>query len=163
MSRELLDPYVNGAEKLSLAIRGLTREDLLAPPPEGSGPDVGKWTIQQVILHVADAEQVITDRMKRVIAEDNPTLLAFDENKWVTALKYESQSAQDAADIVRLTRRQMGAVLRQLPDGAFARAGTHSQSGKKTLADLVKFAVSHMDHHLKFVHAKRAAMGKEMW
>src|SRR5690349_19792008 len=102
MSRDLVDPYVNGAEKLSLAIRGLTREDLLAPPPDGAGPETGKWTIQQVILHVADAELVITDRMKRVIAEDNPALLAFDENKWVTGLKYESQSAQDAADIVRL-------------------------------------------------------------
>jgi hypothetical protein len=163
MNRESVEQYISGAEKLSMAIRGLIVEDLLALPPEGSGPEVGKWSIQQVVVHLADCEQVIADRMKRVIAEDNPTLLAFDENKWVAALRYESQSAEDAASIVRLTRTQMGAVLRQLPESAFNRFGTHSQSGRKTLADLINGAVAHLEHHLKFVHAKRAAMGKEMW
>ena len=162
MDRELIEHYARGGEKLALAVRGLTREDLLAPPP-ADDPNVGKWTIQQVVMHLADCEAVHADRIKRVIAEDNPTLLAFDENKWASALHYESQSAEDAVTLVELTRGQLGNVLRQLPAPAFERTGTHSVSGRKTLLDLVQGAVDHLEHHVRFIHRKREKMGKEMW
>jgi predicted metallo-beta-lactamase superfamily hydrolase len=161
MNRDLIEHYAHGGEKLALAIRGLTVEDLLAPPP--TDPGVGKWTIQQVVLHLADCEGVHADRIKRVIAEDNPTLLAFDETRWAAALHYAEQSAEDAVNLVELTRRQLAIVLRKLPDSAFQRSGTHNQAGKKTLADLIQTAADHLEHHVKFIHAKRAKMGKEMW
>jgi len=58
-SRELVEQYAAGTEKLALAIRGLTREDLLAVPDAGA--NVGKWSIQQVLIHLADSEQVYAD------------------------------------------------------------------------------------------------------
>jgi len=161
MSRDLIQQYADGAEKLSQAIRSLTPEDLLAKP--APDPNVGKWSIHEVVLHVCDYEQVVAERFRRVITEENPTLPGFDENKWVVNLHYEKQSAQNATEIVKLVRSQMAAVLFALPDKAFDRFGTHSEAGKKTLTDLVKGAVNHLDHHLKFIHAKRAKMGKEMW
>ena len=161
MERELIEQYARGGEKLALAIRGLTREDLLASPPDD--PAVGKWTIQQVVVHLADCEGVHADRIKRVIAEDNPKLLAFDENKWAVNLHYETQSADDAVKLVELTRKQLANVLRQLPASAFARSGTHSEAGRKTLEDLVRGTVDHLEHHVKFIHRKREKMGKEMW
>jgi uncharacterized damage-inducible protein DinB len=161
MDRSAIEQYETGGEKLKLAIRGLTREDLLAlPAPQG---DVGKWSIQQVVLHLADCESVFADRIKRVIAEDNPTLLAFDENKWSAALHYNQQSADNAADLLDLTRRQLAAVLKHLPGEAFNRTGTHSQAGKITLTDIIIKANNHFEHHLAFIHKKRAKMGKEMW
>jgi hypothetical protein len=159
---ELVEHYSRGGEKLSLAIRGLTREDLLCPPPSDN-PELGKWSIQQVVIHLADCEQVYADRIKRVIAEENATLLAFDENRWANRLAYDAQSSQDAATLVELTRRQLGCVLATLGEGAWQRSGTHSERGKLTLHALVDGAVKHFEHHLKFIHAKRAAMGKEMW
>ena len=54
-------------------------------------------------------------------------------------------------------------VLRKLPDEAFKRQGTHNERGPVTLGDYLQHMVKHMEHHLKFIHAKRAAMGKEMW
>jgi hypothetical protein len=161
MDRELIDQYASGGEKLSLAIRGLTQEDLLAPPPDE--PEVGKWTIQQVVVHLADCEGVHADRIKRVIAEENPTLLAFDENKWAAGLHYEAQSAEDAVKLVELTRKQLAVVLRELADEAFSRSGTHSEAGRKTLEELVRTTVEHLEHHVKFIHRKREMMGKEMW
>jgi len=161
MSRELVEQYAAGSEKLSQAIRGLTQDDLLTQP--APDPTIGKWSIQEVVIHLADAEQAMADRMKRVIAEDNPMLLAWDENKWAANLHYQKQSAQDAAEIVKLIRKQMSAVLSAVPEAAFNRSGTHSEAGKKTLTDLIKGAVNHLEHHLKFIHAKRAKMGKEMW
>ena len=160
--QELVEHYARGGEKLALAIRGLTDEDLLQPPP-AERPELGRWSIHQVVIHLSDCEQVYADRVKRVIAEDNATLLAFDENRWAKNLNYEEQLAADAVQLVELTRRQLGRVLAKLPDSAFERIGTHSEAGRKRLADLVEGANRHLDHHLKFIHAKRAAMGKEMW
>jgi hypothetical protein len=91
---DLVEHFARGGEKLSLAIRGLTRDDLLQPPPADK-PDLGKWTIQQVICHLQDSELVYGDRMKRIIAEENPTLLAYDENLWVKNLRYDEQSAEE--------------------------------------------------------------------
>ena len=58
---------------------------------------------------------------------------------------------------------QVQAALRKLPDATFQRTGTHNERGVTTLGDYLQFMVKHMDNHLKFIHAKRAAMGKEMW
>ena len=161
MSRELIEQYAAGAEKLSLAIRGLMEEDLLCPPdPQW---DAGKWSIQQVVMHVADCEQVYADRMKWVISEDNPPLPGFDQEKWAVALHYDEQSAQNAVKLVELTRAQMATVLRALPDKALSRVGQHSERGPVKVSDLLKYMVSHLEHHVKFIHAKRAKMGKEMW
>jgi uncharacterized damage-inducible protein DinB len=161
MDRQLIEKYAGGAELLALAIRGLTSEDLLSAP--AADANVGMWSIQQVVLHLADSEQVHADRMKRVIAEDTPTLLAMDENKWAAALHYNEQSAEDAVKVIGLTRKQLATAMRHLSDAAFDRAGMHSESGRMTLADLVRTTVDHLEHHVRFIHAKRAGMGKEMW
>ena len=160
-SRELLEQYAAGAEKLALAIRGLTREDLLAVPDPSSG--VGKWSIQQVLRHLADTDTVYADRMKWVISEENPPLPGFDQEKWATALRYADQSGEDAMKLIELTRRQMSTILRGLPDASFERAGQHSERGRVTLRDLLRYMVEHLEHHVKFIHSKRARMGKEMW
>ena len=157
MNRELLDIYEDGGRKLAKAIEHLDRNDLIAVPIPG------KWSIQQLVVHLADSDLVIADRMKRVLAEDKPSLLAFDENKWVERLHYELQSAQDAVALLALNRRCMTAVLRILPDKAFKRTGIHSERGEMSLEKLLNGAISHLDHHLKFLYEKREKLGKIMW
>ncbi len=159
----LIEHYARAGEHLALAIRGLTQEDILQPPPPSSDPNVGKWSIQQVVIHLADSELVMADRIKRLIAEEQPTLLSFNENRWVEHLAYEQQSAIDAATLVELSRKQLGKVLMTLNDEAMNRVGTHSEHGEMTLKKVIEMANTHLEHHLKFIHAKRAAMGKEMW
>jgi len=157
MDQALLHEYAAGPQKLSQAVRGLTADDLQSFPVPGT------WSIQQVVIHLLDCEAVYADRMKRVIAEDNPTLMGFDQDRWLAALHYDRQPTDDAIKLIELTRQQMANILLALPAEAFARSGTHSEYGTRTLLDLVRGAVQHMEHHMKFIHQKRAAMGKEMW
>src|SRR5687767_15967180 len=126
MDRELIEHYAAGGEKLAMAIRGLTREDLLAVPAADAGPEVGKWSIQQVVIHCMDSDLIATDRIKRMIAEDNPSLIGYDENKFVQNLFYDEQPAELAAQIIELNRKQFANVLRRLPESALQRKGTHN-------------------------------------
>lgn len=154
MDQALVDRYEAGADTLRRAAAGLTDADFAAVPVPG------KWSLRQLVVHLADSDLVMADRMKRVIAEDHPSLLAFDENKWTAELKYDAQSAADAVELLALNRKQMARVLRQLPDSALDRWGTHSVTGRKSLRELIDGAVRHLDHHLTFLYEKRTKLGK---
>ena len=140
-----------------MAVRGVEREDLLAFPVPG------KWSIQQLVIHLLDSDLILADRMKCVIAEDNPKLMAFDENLFVKNLRYDEQSVDDAVTIFDLNRRNFASVLKTLPESAFDRIGTHSERGPLKLSDLLAGAVNHLKHHLKFLVEKREKLGKMMW
>src|ERR1044071_8847061 len=157
MTRDLIEQYARGGERLRMAIRGLTQEDLLAAPIPG------KWSTLQVVIHLQDSDLIAADRMKRVIAEDNPTLIGFDENMFVANLAYDKQSAEDAVTILDLNRKQFALVLRTLPNSPWTRVGTHNERGVLTLGHLLQTYTNHLEHHLKFIDEKRKAMGKEVW
>jgi uncharacterized damage-inducible protein DinB len=161
MDPKLIETFSAGGEQLSMAIRGLTRDDLLAVPAPDA--NVGKWSIQQVVIHCMDSDLISVDRIKRMIAEENPSLIGYDENKFVQNLFYNEQDAETAVQMVDLNRKQFARVLRKLPDAALQRKGTHNERGPLTAGKYIQFTVEHLEHHLKFIHAKRANMGKEMW
>lgn len=161
MNAQLIEHYEAGGEKLALAIRGLTRDDLLCVPPADA--NVGRWSIQQVVIHCMDSDLVSIDRLKRMIAEDNPTLIGYDENKFAANLFYDEQDAEQAVAIVDKSRKLFTRVLRKLPASAWSRKGTHNERGEITVGSYLKSTIDHLEHHLKFIHAKRAHWGKEMW
>ena len=163
MKRELIEQYANGGEKLSQAVRGLTREDLLWKPPADAPATLGKWSIQEVVIHLLDSDLIAMDRIKRMLAMENPLLVDYDENLFIQKLLPEEQSAADAVKILELSFKNFGNVLRKLPDAAFERKGNHNERGAMTAGGYIESMIKHMDRHLKFIHAKRAAMGKEMW
>jgi len=161
MDPKLIEKFAAGGEQLSMAIRGLTREDLLAVPAPDA--NVGKWSIQQVVIHCMDSDLIATDRIKRMIAEDNPTLIGYDENKFAANLFYNDQSADQAVALLDANRKLFTTVLRKLPEKAWSRKGTHNERGVLTVAGYLQSTVDHLEHHISFIHKKRAKMGKEMW
>jgi hypothetical protein len=161
MDRELIEQYANGGDKLSMAIRGLTKEDLLQVPDADA--NVGKWSIQQVVIHCVDSDLVSADRLKRMIAEENPTLIGYDENRFVQNLHYNDQPADEAVALLDANRKLFAHVLLRLPESAWSRKGTHNERGAITVGAYLKATVDHLEHHLSFIHKKRAKMGKEMW
>jgi uncharacterized damage-inducible protein DinB len=156
MNRNLIETYAAGGQKLSQAVAGLSHQDLLARP----GP--GAWSIQELVIHLADSDAIAIDRMKRMLTEDNPALLYADETAYVDRLHHDQQSIEDALALVEVSRRQWARVLRLLPDEAFLRRGTHNRAGIVTVGGYVEGYIKHLDHHLQFLKAKRERLGKPL-
>ncbi len=153
MDRSIIDRYVAGAVLPAKAIEGMTRAELLARPVPG------KWSTQEVILHLMDSDLVGSDRMKRVIAEEKPLLIGYNETLFVRNLGYDRLDAGLACEIFEKNRVMTGAILRDQPPEIFQRAGVHSERGLETLEEFVRGYADHLDHHLKFILEKRKALG----
>lgn len=149
MNREL-DIYEAGASILRGSVAGLSRHQLRSHPIPGT------WSIHQIVTHLTDCELVFSDRIKRVVAEENPVLQAFDENKWMQTLGVESRPTDECLELLDLTRRQTARILRELSPTAFARTGNHSEAGPLSLHDIVAKANWHLEHHLGFLKHKRS-------
>jgi hypothetical protein len=150
---ELIDAYLDGPKALRESVRGMNRAQLLARPVPG------KWSTLEVVCHVADFEPVGADRMKRVIAEDQPSLIGADERRFAAALCYHDRDVEEELTIIDKTRQQLARILRKLPAEAFRRVGLHNERGPLTLEQLLTLAINHILHHAKFIHEKRVALG----
>ena len=153
----LIDRFELGGPLFRAAVAGLTPEHL------GARPGPGAWSLAELAAHLLDCDLVGADRIKRVIAEDNPTLQAFDENAWAARLGYPAAPPEEAAALFGANRRWVARILRGLPEADFARAGQHTERGRETLAELVRIYIGHLDHHLRFLYAKRGALGTAVY
>jgi hypothetical protein len=149
----LIEQYRAGPAKLSAAVAGMTREQLAARPV------AGKWSTLEVLCHIADFEPVYADRMKRVLAEDNPLLLSGDPDLFQARLAYSQRDAAEELAVVESVRAQMARVLMTLSERDFSRTGKHSADGPLSLGVLLERITNHIPHHLKFIEDKRQALG----
>jgi uncharacterized damage-inducible protein DinB len=150
---EMIAIYLDGPRLLRQAVAGMTAEQARARPV------AGKMSTLEVVCHLADFDPILADRMKRVIAEDNPTLVGADENRFRAALAYHERDLEEELVIIERTRSQMGRILRSLAEPALQRVGTHTERGPRTLEQLLQTAINHVPHHVAFVLEKRRALG----
>jgi uncharacterized damage-inducible protein DinB len=153
----VIERYAIGPTLLAHAASGLT------PEQERARPGPGAWSIAELVTHLVDSDLVAADRMKRVIAEPNPTLLAYDENAWIDRLRAQEMPVAEGVELFAANRRWMVHILKRCDEGDFARAGMHSEAGRQTLADLVVKYANHLDYHLKFLYGKRANLGVSVY
>lgn len=149
MDRYSVERYAAGGPKLGPAIAGLTADQLAALPVPGT------WSIQQIVFHLMESDLIATDRMKRIIAVDNPLLVDYDESAAANRLFHNQLDARLAAEVFDKNRQLTAQLLRLLPDDAFQRTGVHTARGKISLADLVAGYADHLEHHLAFIRKKR--------
>jgi hypothetical protein len=113
----------------------------------------GKWTLRQVLLHLADCQMVYLDRLCRVAAEDKPLLLAFDENRWADRLAYADRDLVVAGTLFSATSATIADLARRLPADVDQRNGVHSEAGRHSFAEFLAWSASHVAHHLEQVRA----------
>lgn len=120
----------------------------------------GKWSMRQVLLHLVDCEGVLLDRLRRLAADDKPLLWAYDQDRWVAELAVGGRSLETAAALFAATRNAVIELSTLLPADRHARAGVHSETGRKTFAEVLETVHRHNAHHLEQV---RACAAGNLW
>lgn len=149
----MIEAYLEGAKTLRQSVAGLKPDQLKARPI------AGKWSTLEVVCHIADFDPVLIERMKRVIALDQPTFLGADENRFAATLAYHDRDLEEELRIVEISRSQLARILRKQPESVLERVGVHNEKGPKTLRQLLETATGHIPHHVKFIAEKRKALG----
>jgi hypothetical protein len=146
---DLLERYRRGPELLAVVLTGVFGEE------EDFIPAPGKWSIRQIVAHLADAELVGAHRMRAVIAENNPRLTAFDQDAWSRNLDYAHRKPKQSLETFRRLRAETHDLLKLLPEAAYSRTGDHSENGPMTLLQLVEGYVGHTENHARQLQAIR--------
>lgn len=113
----------------------------------------GKWNLRTILVHLADAETVLLDRLRRLQADDKPLLWAYDENRWVAHLDYAHRDLAVAAALFAATRAAVIELATLIPQDRNQRAGVHSEAGAKTFAQVLALVPWHNLHHLEQARA----------
>jgi uncharacterized damage-inducible protein DinB len=150
---QLIDDYLAGSQVLRRSVASMSREQLLATPV------AGRWSTLQVVCHLVDSDQAWLHRMKRVIAEERPLLIGYDETRFANSLACDVRDVEEELNIFEQSRQQMGRILRSLAPDAFQRVGVHSERGLCTLEEMVRIETEHVSHHVRFIMEKRRALG----
>jgi uncharacterized damage-inducible protein DinB len=135
------------AEKLTALIRGLDKQKLTQRP----APD--KWSIAEILAHLADAEIVGAWRLRSVLAQNGTTIQSFDQNAWAGTFNYEKQDAATSLEMFRILRAGSLALLASMPQRLWENYGIHQERGKETVAHIVRMYAAHDLNHLSQVEA----------
>jgi DinB superfamily len=147
---DLLERLRRGAELVAVSITGAAGSEL------DFIPEAGKWSIRQIVAHLADSEIVATMRLRQLIAEEHPKLEAWDENAWANKLDYARRKPSQSLETFRRIRGENYDLLKDLPELTFDRAGLHSQRGEMTLRQLLQLIAEHAENHAAQLRARRA-------
>jgi len=154
--RALIDRYAQGHQAVLNALAGITDQELDTRP----GP--GDWSPREVAHHLADSEMTSAIRLRRLLVEDSPELGGYDENAFAEKLHYAERPIQAALDALSAARRTTLEILERLSEADWARAGTHSESGRYSVDDWLAIYATHAhDHAAQIRRARNAELSSQ--
>lgn len=108
-----------------------------------------KWSVKEILHHLADAESVLYDRIRRVISEPKQVIWGFNQDLWTQNLNYKSLPLEPNRLIYRSIREMIIILAEQhyLEHGRLE--FVHSESGLRTLKDEFDKVAWHNENHLK--------------
>jgi hypothetical protein len=122
---KLIARYREGPSAVEAALKGATGAALDRASPAGG------WTARQVVHHLADSEMTSALRLRRLLAEDNPAIQAYDEELWSRRVYYD-RPLQHSLDALRAARASTADILDRMIEDEWQRPGTHNEVGRYT-------------------------------
>jgi uncharacterized damage-inducible protein DinB len=150
------NPFVVQAEtpdRLEAATRGLSNEHLRTPERPG------KWSVIQVAQHLADTEIALAFRSRKVLAEDQPDIPGYDQERWATRLNYNAARLEDALAQFRVLRNVNLRLYRSVNPADLERYGNHSERGRESVINSIRLYAAHDLYHLGQIERIKKAIG----
>ena len=142
-----IDAYGSAHDQLVEALNRFPRSMWQYKP----GPD--RWSIHQIIFHIADSEANSYIRCRCFLAEPGKTIMAYDENRWAESLHYHDQSTEEALELFRLLRQMSFRLIQNLPEPAWSSSIDHPEAGNMTLDDWLNIYANHIPEHIQQMQA----------
>jgi hypothetical protein len=139
---------------LRQALAGLSEGEMMKP--EASG----KWSVRQVVQHLADSELVCGYRLRMVLAEDRPPLTGYDQDLWAQRLRYDESSLVTALDDFEVLRRSNLRLLAGVSGDDLKRVGVHAERGEESVGHMVRLYAAHDLLHLRQLDRIRRAVAR---
>jgi uncharacterized damage-inducible protein DinB len=141
--------------KLEKLIKALNKAQLTRRPE----PD--KWSIAEILAHLADAELVGSWRMRLIIGSNGVPIQAFDQDVWAEIFAYSRRDPKVSLETFRVLRENNLRMLKALPKDLWENYGMHQERGKETIAHLVRMFAGHDLNHLAQVERIAKEIGRK--
>jgi hypothetical protein len=109
---------------------------------------IGKWNVRKILIHLADAESVLHERIKRIIAEPKQVIWAFDQDLWCKNLDYENFPLEISKSLFLANRQSIIFLADKFYQEMGDKEFVHSQTGLRTLKDEFEKVANHNQGHL---------------
>jgi hypothetical protein len=119
----------------------------------------GKWSVIQVIQHLADTEVVYAWRTRQILSEDRPPIQGYDQDAWARTLHYADATLDVALGQLRGVRTANLRLWRALSPDERARVGLHSERGPESIDLLLRLMGAHDLVHRRQIDRALAAAG----
>jgi len=123
-------------------------------------PSSGKWSIAEIVAHIADTELVGGFRIRFILGNPGTPIQGFDQDKWVTALHYDKRDVSKSFEQYRALREANLALLNTLTPEQWKQYGLHSERGEETVETIVRMFAGHDINHIQQVEQILAAEEK---
>jgi hypothetical protein len=133
-------------KKLATLIKGKTKGKKRHQLTRRPAP--GKWSVAEILAHLADAEIAISWRLRQILSTDGIALQAFDQDSWANAFDYAHRDPQLSLAHFRALREANVALLKAVPPKAWENHGMHAERGRETIAHMARMAAGHDQNHL---------------
>jgi len=140
--RKTLESFGRSPALLASALRQFPRKMWLYKP------STERWSIHEIILHLADSEASAYILCRYFIAEPGIAPVEFDPARWADSLGYFHQSTREALEIIRRLRRMTYQLLVTVPDAVWSQTIVHSKAGEICLEQWVELQEHHIPHHV---------------
>lgn len=149
--------YVQGQDaiKVQRATAGRLKKSIagLTPAQLKWRPEPAKWSIAEIVAHLADAEVVAGWRMRSVIGENGITIQPFDQDQWASVFNYRKRDAKRSLEVFRVLRENNLAMLKEISPKTWDNYGMHLERGKESIAHLARMFAGHDTNHVLQIEA----------
>lgn len=160
MTEAELKQHLEAAEKspkeIAAAVSGLSPAVLhYKPAPE-------KWSILEILGHLADIEIVYAYRLRQMLADQNPIIAPMDQDAWARNLGYMDMAAPELVAVYGLNRHHNLRLLRRLKPADLEKSAFHPERKQDvTVARLVEMMAGHGVDHLAQIERLKKEAGKK--
>ncbi|MBZ5722697.1 MAG: DinB family protein [Acidobacteriia bacterium] len=112
-------------------------------------PQPGKWSVAEILAHLADAELVIGWRLRSVLGASGNPVQAYDQDVWAQTFQYSRRDPKASLETFRVLRESNLALLKTVPKSLWENYGMHQERGKETVAHIVNMVAGHDLNHLQ--------------